>query len=175
MKNLLIALFISLLLVTGCATTDTSDIMIEAESDPTVKFSGYTSYTWLGSASILYDPAGQWEPPGFDADSEIKFLIDSEFRQRGMSEDSANPGLRVAFAAGIDMSAIIEEIDPDSKIAHLKNVPEGGLVVVLIDAHTGVVVWAGLALGEIKQDADQEMIKSRLKYAVSSMFKELPK
>jgi hypothetical protein len=54
-------------------------------------------------------------------------------------------------------------------------VPEGGLVVVLIDAHTGVVVWAGLALGEIQQDADQEMIKSRLKYAVSSMFKELPK
>jgi hypothetical protein len=92
-----------------------------------------------------------------------------------MSEDSANPGLIVAFAAGIDMTAIIEEIDPDSNIASLKNVPEGGLVVVLIDAHTGVVVWAGLALGEIKQDADQEMIKSRLKYAVSTMFKELPK
>jgi hypothetical protein len=54
-------------------------------------------------------------------------------------------------------------------------VPEGGLVVVLIDAHTGVIVWVGLAQGEIKKDADQETIKSRLKYAVSSMFKELPK
>jgi hypothetical protein len=174
MKSILFTLLTTLLLVAGCATSVTSDITIESESDPTIKFSGYTSYTWLGSAAILYDPAGQWEPPGFDADAEITFLIDGELRQRGMSEDSANPDLIVVFAAGIDMAAMIEKIDPDSSIASLKNVPEGGLVVVLIDARTGIAVWAGLATAEIQQSPEPEVIKQRLKYAVASMFKQLP-
>jgi len=175
MKKQFIALLTTLLLVAGCATIDTSDIKIDSAADPTVKFSGYTSYAWLGSASILYDPAGQWEPPGFDADAEISFLIDGELRQRGLSENSANPDLIVAFAAGVDMAAIIEKIDPDSKVASLENVPEGGLVVVLIDAYTGVPVWVGIATAEIQQNSDQDTIKQRLQYAVSSMFKEIPK
>ena len=174
MKKQFIALLTTLLFFTGCATVDTSDITIDAVADPTIKFSGYTTYTWFGSVSILYDPAGQWEPPGFDADAEISFLIDGELRQRGLSENSANPDLIVAFVAGVDMASVIEKIDPDSKIASLENVPEGGLLVVLIDAYTGVPVWVGIATAEIQQSPDQETIKQRLKYAVNSMFKQMP-
>jgi len=174
MKKYLIALLTSLLLVTGCATSVTSDIMVDSEADATIKFSGYKTYTWLGSASILYDPAGKWEPPGFDADAEIKFLIDRELRARGMSENLTNPGLIVVFAAGIDMAAMREEIDPESNIAALENVPEGAITVVLIDAATGFAVWAGLATGEIQQDPEADVVKQRLDYAVSEMFKLLP-
>ncbi len=174
MKKHLIALLTSLLLVTGCATSVTSDIMVDSEADATIKFSGYKTYTWLGSASILYDPAGKWEPPGFDADAEIKFLIDRELRARGMSENLTNPGLIVVFAAGIDMAAMREEIDPESNIAALENVPEGAITVVLIDAATGFAVWAGLATGEIQQDPEADVVKQRLDYAVSEMFKLLP-
>jgi hypothetical protein len=174
MKKHLIALLTSLLLVTGCATSVTSDIMVDSEADATIKFSGYKTYTWLGSASILYDPAGKWEPPGFDADAEIKFLIDRELRARGMAEDLVNPGLIVVFAAGIDMAAMREEIDPESHIEALKNVPEGAITVVLIDAATGFAVWAGLATGEIQQNPEADVVKQRLDYAVSEMFKQLP-
>ena len=174
MKKHLIALLTSLLLVTGCATSVTSDIMVDSEADATIKFSGYKTYTWLGSASILYDPAGKWEPPGFDADAEIKFLIDRELRARGMAEDLVNPGLIVVFAAGIDMAAMREEIDPESNIAALQNVPEGAITVVLIDAATGFAVWAGLATGEIQENPEADVVKQRLDYAVSEMFKLLP-
>ena len=174
MKKHLIALITSLLLLNGCATSVTSDIKIETEAVTTVKFSGYKTYTWLGSAAILYDPNGKWEPPGFDADAEIKFLIDRELRQRGMVEDPINPGLIVVFAAGIDMTAVRKEIDSDGKIGALINVPEGALTVALIDATTGVAVWAGLATADIQQNPDQEVIKKRLDYAVSSMFKRIP-
>lgn len=174
MKKHLIALLTSLLLVTGCATSVTSDILVDSEADATIKFSGYKTYTWLGSASILYDPAGKWEPPGFDADAEIKFLIDRELRARGMAEDLVNPGLIVVFAAGIDMAAMREEIDPESNIAALQNVPEGAITVVLIDAATGFAVWAGLATGEIQENPEADVVKQRLDYAVSEMFKLLP-
>jgi hypothetical protein len=174
MKKHLIALLTSLLLITGCATSMTSDIKVDSEADATVKFSGFKTYAWLGSASILYDPAGKWEPPGFDADAEIKFLIDREMRARGMAEDLVNPELVVVFAAGIDMTAMREEVDPDSHIEVLKNIPEGAITVVLIDSATGFAIWAGLATGDIQENPEADVVKQRLDYAVSEMFKLLP-
>jgi len=174
MKKHLIAILTAMLLLTGCASSVTNDITVEAEADPTIKFSGYKTYAWLGSASIVYDPAGKWEPPQFDADTEIKFLIDSELRKRGFAEDTANPELIVAFAAGIDMTAMREEVDPKSNIAALQNVPEGALTIVLVDSLTGLAVWGGVATADIQQDPDPEVVKQRLAFAVSSMFKQLP-
>jgi hypothetical protein len=174
MKKHLIALLTTLLLVTGCATSMTSDIKVDSEADETVKFSGFKTYAWLGSASILYDPAGKWEPPGFDADAEIKFLIDRELRARGLSEDLTNPGLVVVFAAGIDMTAMREEVDPNSNIEALKNIPEGAITVVLVDAATGFAIWAGLATGDIQENPEADVVKQRLDYAVTEMFKLLP-
>ena len=129
----------------------------------------------MGSAAILYDPNGKWEPPGFDADAEIKFLIDRELRQRGMVEDSINSDLIVVYAAGIDMTSMREQINADGKIGALINVPLGALTVALIDATSGAAVWAGLATADIQRSPDQAVIKKRLDYAVSSMFKKLPR
>jgi hypothetical protein len=53
-------------------------------------------------------------------------------------------------------------------------VPEGAITVVLIDAATGFAVWAGLATGEIQQNPEADVVKQRLDYAVSEMFKLLP-
>jgi len=175
MKKHLLALSALLLLLSGCASSVTKDIFVEADADPTISFTGYTSYTWLGSAAIVFDPEGRWEPPQFDADTEIKFQIDRELRERGMVEDSVNPGLIVAFAAGIDMSSMEIDIDPRSNLTTLENVPLGALTVILVDARTGLAIWAGVATAEIQENPSQETIKKRLEYAVSSMFKKLPK
>ena len=175
MNKYCVALFAGLLLVAGCATNVTNDIVVDTEADPKINFKGYTTYTWLSSAAIVYDPEGKWEPPQFDADAEIKFLIDRELRKRGMTEDSANPDMTVTFAAGIDMSSMEIDIDPESNMTMLENVPLGALVVVLEDANTGLAIWGGLATAEIQQNPGQEAIKRRLDYAVTTMFKKLPK
>jgi hypothetical protein len=123
----------------------------------------------------VYDPEGQWEPPQFDADAEIKFLIDRELRAHGMAESSSNPDLIVAFAAGIDMATMEIKTDPESKLETLENVPKGALSVILIDAKTGLAIWGGIATGEVQQNPDQNVTKQRLDYAVTSMFKQLKK
>jgi hypothetical protein len=69
----------------GCATA-TKDIRVETESAPGVNLSGYTTYAWAGSAEVVNDPHGNWEPPGFDADAELRFLINRELRGKGMQE-----------------------------------------------------------------------------------------
>ncbi len=174
MKKQIFTIVTMFLLIAGCASTSTQDIMVETDSDPKANLSGYKSYAWLGAAAIVFDEEGQWEPPQFDADAEIKFLIDRELRDHGMTEDSVNPDLVVAFAAGIDMDTIDLKTDPESGLEALENVPSGALLVVLIDADTGLAIWAGVATAEIQENPTPESTKARLDYAVSQMFSQLP-
>ncbi len=175
MNKVFLSLAVILLLLTGCASSLTKDIMVETQADPKVSFAGYSSYAWLGSAAILYDPEGQWVTPEFDANAEIKFLIDRELRAHGMAESSSSPDLIVAFAAGIDMATMEIKTDPESELKTLENVPSGALTVILIDAQSGLAIWVGVATGEVQQNPDQEITRQRLDYAVSSMFKQLKK
>lgn len=174
-KVCLAVLVICYFFLTGCASVPTKDIQIDYHSSPKANISGYTSYAWLGNAAILNDQYGQWEPPQFDADEEIKFLIDRELRARGMVVNSAAPDLVVAFAAGIDMDALALKVDPEEKVEILETVPQGGLVVALLDSESGSVVWVGVATGEVQENIDSETARARLEYAVKNMFKNLSK
>ena len=167
------ATFVALLFlfITGCASTLTQDIEVDAEADPKANLAGYKTYAWLGSAAILHDPRGKWEPPAFDADAEVKFLIDRELRNRGIKEVGVNPDLIVGFAAGIDMEALELVENKESKLQVLENVPKGALIVVLIDGATGIPVWAGAAQGNVQQEISSDDVRKRLDYAVTQMFK----
>ena len=174
-RNYLPVFIIVLMLLTGCASAPTKDIQVDAQADPKTNFSGYKTYAWLGAAAIVNDPHGQWEPPQFDSDAEIMFLIDRELRKRGMSKNTADPDLVIAFAAGIDMEALELKVDTETKMDMLKNVPQGGLVVVLVDSESGFVIWIGAATAEVQESPDTQTVKARLEYAVTQMLKKLPK
>ena len=163
------------MLLASCASTPVKDIKFDAQADPKANFSGYKTYAWLGSAAIVNDALGQWEPPQFDADAEIKYLIDRELRKRGMSESANSPDLVVVFAAGVDMDAIGLKVDPKTKITMLANVPRGGLVLAFIDSASGFVIWTGLASGEVQKNPDMQTVKARLDYVVTQLFKRIPK
>jgi hypothetical protein len=169
-----VLLLVSVILFSGCSTVPTKDIQVKAQADTKTNFSGYKTYAWLGAATVLNDPYGQWKTPSFDASAEIKHLIDRELLKRGMSESSSNPDLIVMFAAGVDMDALKIKVDPD-KITILSNVPAAGLMVVLVDRKSGFVNWAGVATAEIQKKSNERMAKARLDYAVTEMFKKLPK
>jgi len=162
------------MLLSSCASTLTKDIAVDAQADPKANFSGYKTYAWLGAAAIINDPYGQWEPPAFDADAEIKYLIDRELRKHGMSQNSADPDLTVAFAAGIDMDALELKVDPKSKMETLANVPRGGLVIALVDSESGFVIWMGVATADIQKNPDTMTVKARLDYAVTQLLRKLP-
>jgi len=172
-KCQILSLFIAVLLV-GCASAPTKDIAVRAVADPKVDFSGYKSYVWLGAASIVNDPLGQWEAPDFDADAEIKYLIDRELRKRDMTQNSLDPDLIVAFAAGIDMDALGLKVNPETKMKTLENVPQGGLLIALVDSKTGFVIWTGQAKAELMDQPDTDTVKARLDHAVTQLFRKIP-
>ena len=173
-RNYLLVFVVVVMLLSGCASAPTKDIKFESQSDPKANFSGYKSYTLLGSATIVNDSLGQWEPPSFDSDAEVKYLIDRELRKRGLSEVSNNPDLIVAFAAGVDMDAFELKVNPETKMDMLANMPQGGLVIMFIDSQSGFVIWVGAAVAEIQESIDAKTVKARLDYAVTQLFKKLP-
>jgi hypothetical protein len=91
-----------------------------------------------------------------------------------MSEVNDNPDMLVAYVLGLDMAALQIKQNPETQMSTLENVPQTALVITLIDPETEFVTWAGVATAEFK-DLEPEAAKKRLKYAVTSMFKKLPK
>lgn len=174
MKNSILSVLVLVGLMAGCANIPKDDIQIDAEADPKVNFSGYKTYAWLGSVGIVNDPQGQWEPPQFDADAEIVFLINEALRKRGMSEVNDKPDMLVAYALGLDMASLNLKHNPETNITTLENVPQTALIVTLIDPETEFVTWAGIATAEFK-NADPETAKRRIQYVITTMFKKLPK
>ncbi len=176
MKTIYSAVLLTFIIfISGCASSLTKDIKVDAEADPKASFSGYKTYAWLGAAAIVNDPDGQWEPPQFDADAQLKILIDHELTKRGMTQNQTDPDMTVAFATGIDMEALKLQENPESKISVLENVPQAALMVVLIDAETGFVIWVGQAEAELNESPSDKLVQTRLEYAVTEMFKLMPK
>ena len=166
--------FLSLLLagtLFGCATV-TKDIKVETESDPGVNLAAYKTYAWLTSAQVVNDPHGNWEPPGFDADAELRFLINQELRSKGMQEVATRPDLVIAFAAGVNMEILKIVENPETKMYTFKDAPKGALLVVMIDPATRFPVWTGSAVGDIKAGRTSDEVSKRLAYAVRTMFRK---
>jgi len=165
---------LALAALVGCSSV-TKDIEVDAVAAPDADFSRYQTYGWVAASALVNDPYAQWDAPGFDPVMEIKRLVDAALEKRGMTQVSDNPDLLVAFGAGVDMAALGVKEDPDSKANVLANVPQSGLVLVMVDNATGYAAWLGVAEGEVQDNPDDKTIKKRLDYAVNQMIKKMPK
>lgn len=167
--NRLLLTLAAVLFLSACATL-TKDIEVRSEAAPGVDLASYKSFAWIASAAIVNDPDGNWEPPEFDADAEIKFLLLKELRDKGLVETSTNPDLLLVFAAGVDMENLEYVEDPKSKLSSLEEIPKGALLVVMVDPETRHPVWAGTARGDIESGRSNEEVRKRLAFAVRKMF-----
>ncbi|WP_428354617.1 DUF4136 domain-containing protein [Methyloprofundus sp.] len=164
-----LALLFLTVLLSGCATT--KDIEVETASDPKVNLEGYKTYAWLGSAEVLNDPEGKWQPAKFDISSDIKFLIDSELRSKNLTEVADQDAeVAISFFTGVDMDAQQLKTDPATDVEIPENVPKAALIVVALDIKTGYVIWMGVATGDVKEGASVKETKARIAYAVNKMF-----
>jgi hypothetical protein len=65
-------------------------------------------------------------------------------------EVNNNSDILVAYALGLDMAALKLKQNPQTKLKTMENVPQTGLVVLLIDPDTGILIWAGVATAELR-------------------------
>lgn len=165
-----LSLLIATLFISSCATL-TGDINVETHAESGIDLSAYKTYSWAGSAEIIFDPVGQWEQPTLDTDEEVRSATDRELHKQGMTQTEDHPDVLVAFAAGIDTTVLELKEDPDLNKKELHNVPKAALLIALVDANTGYVIWFGFAEGDAQQQRSIEDIRARIDYAVSEIFK----
>jgi hypothetical protein len=166
-------IFILTVVIAGCSSL-TGDIQIAIATDPAANLSRYKSYTWLGDVSALNDPENKWQAPKMNITDDIKFVIDRELRKKGIFSYTKDPDLAVVFFTGVDMENMAIKADPNTQQDVLKNIPAADLVVALIDVKTNYVVWMGQASAEVMQNRTDEMIRERIDYAITEMFKRFP-
>ncbi len=166
-----LTLLILAILVSACTSSLTKDIEVESASDPKVNLKAYKTYAWIGSAAILNDPEGKWQPAEFDISADIKFLIDRELRNKNLAEVADKDAeIAMSFFTGVDMEAKNLKVDPNTNVEIPVNVPKASLIVVALDIETGYVIWIGVATGDISDDATIETTKARIQYAITKMF-----
>ena len=165
-----IAAFVAPVIISACATL-TSDIEVQTRKNPDINYDRYKTYGWAENAQIVFDPIGQWEQPTLNTDEEVRVVINRELQKRGINQVEKDPDLFIAFAAGVDTTALELKEDPNSDKKILKNVPKAALIIALIDADTGYTVWSGYAMGEVQQQQSIDNIRARIDYAISKIFK----
>lgn len=170
------AIFIvcSLLFLSACSTSN-KDIKITSEQEPNISFSSYQSYDWLGTATLLNDPNNSWQSTGIDVSGDVKYLINRELRKRKLFKTTGKPDLAVSFFIGVNMDNQELKLDEETKIELKTTIPKAGLVVLLTEVDSGKVVWLGVATGEVQEQRTPELVRQRLDFAVTEMFKKLPK
>lgn len=162
--------------LTGCASNDLhKDVELEAVANANVNLSGYKSYAWLMGADVLYDPDRQWQSRGIDYDAEVRFFINQELRDKGLKENNFKPELAVVYGLGVNMKSQRLVHDDAKNIDEIKNVPEGGIVIALVDVKMKKPVWIGRAKGALQNNNTIEQDEQRIKYVLSELFDRLYK
>lgn len=161
-------------LLAACASQAFRDIEVTTRRQPDFEPGNYRTFTWLETAQIVNDPLGQWEPPDFDADAEVKRLVDVALVKQGYAVTDSKPDLLVTFIAGIDMADLELREDPEKKRTTLQNIPRGALVVILTDAASRERLWVGVAMADVGRQPDRATVRKRLAYAIGAMFRGFP-
>jgi len=152
----------ALLGFTGCVST--SDIKVESTKSDKVDLKGYKTYQFIEGSGILQNGRKK----KVNAAEEIEAQINSELMKKGKVPVSKDPDFFVAYMGGSDMDAVKKKLDKNGKEIIEKS-PEAALVLMLVDADSGSIIWMSTAEGEARGGTKDE-IKKRIDYAVKQML-----
>lgn len=151
---------------TGC--TSTSDIQVEAITSEKVNLDGYKTYLIIEGSGVLPDTK---VADNLDVDAEMQQMINTELAKKGKILVTKDPDFFIAYLAGTDMDAVKEKLDKEGKET-IEKAPAAAMILVLIDAETGVIIGISTAEGEAKGLPAKEA-KERLNYAIKKMLSGL--
>jgi len=151
--------FMTFLLLAAAATTS-------VEYDPQVDFSRYKTWSWQREVTPAANPV---------AENRIREAIESGLAAHGISRVDSAGDLQVVYQASKTTEIALEPVKnaAASTPTGLRYVEKGSLVVDVLDAASGNVVWRGHAGGALKVGGPGE-IAEQVKTAVDKLLESFP-
>jgi len=144
---------------------------VDVDYDRSADFAKYTDYAWQ-----------EGTPAGGLMQKRIVAAIDHELAADGLERAEGEAGLYVVTHASVDSEQRIEVDDfgymgrrrgwGGMTTVDVQDVAVGTLVVDLIDADSGDLVWRGLASEALSSKAEKN--EKKINKAVMKMFKKFP-
>ncbi len=163
----LLLLTLSIMLLNGCVPKE--NINIKTYTDPKANLAGYKTYDWLVGANILVDNKKQWVGRGYDINHYVEMQITDQLLAKGKNRNLHTPDFLISYVVGVNMDSMKEKTD-ENGIKYFKNIPEGGIGIVLLDTRTKQVIWASNADATVQSKLAVEDSKKRIAYAIEQMF-----
>lgn len=147
----------------GCVKTD--DIEVVALKSEKANLAGYKTYQILDESG--FDKETQ-QKAAMDINTELRQTVNAVLAKKGKVPVIENPDLYVAYMGAADLDAIKEKVDKKGKVT-IENAPKAGVLLTLIDANTGEIIYLSSAEGDVKNLPIEEKRK-RLNYAIKEML-----
>lgn len=151
-------IMLTLLLSAAAATS-------QVEYDRQADFSRYETWSWHEGVTRAASPV---------ADNRIREAIESGLAARGLSRVDRDGSLLVVYHASKDIQ--IDLVPIKNAVASpptgIQYVEKGSLVIDLLDAASGNVVWRGHATGALKYGPTE--IAEQIKAAVHQLLEQFP-
>jgi hypothetical protein len=150
----------SLLLLVTAAGSGSSG---EVDYDHQVDFSKYKTWSWHEGVTHAMNPT---------IDNRIREAIENGLTARGLSRADSNATLRVAYHASRTKQIEVAPLGTAAPPTGLRYSEKGSLVVEMLDAGSGKVVWRGQAAGVMRYGPNE--IAEQIKAAVDKLLEGFP-
>ncbi len=168
MSKLLKGALTALMIVGMTACVSTSDIQVEKAKSEKVNLDGYKTYQFIEDSGFIADKRKAPLLKNMNISDEIEQMINSELAKKGKTPVSKDPDFFVAYLGGADMDAVKSKLDKNGK-ERIERSPEAALVLMLIDADSGSIIWMSTAEGDAKGGSTDD-VKKRLDFAIKEML-----
>jgi uncharacterized protein DUF4136 len=135
------------------------------EYDPQIDFSRYETWSWHRAVTPAAHPV---------TDKRIREAIETGLAARGISRVDRDGTLLVVYHASktIEIDLVPIKSGVASTPTRIRYVEKGSLVVDLLDAASGDVVWRGHAVGALRFGPSE--IAEQVKAAVEKLLENFP-
>ncbi|SFZ98282.1 hypothetical protein MNB_SV-5-1795 [hydrothermal vent metagenome] len=152
--------------LTACVST--SDIKVESTKSEKVDLDGYTKYQFLEGSGFAEDTSKDKLKKNKAASAEMEEQINTVLMKKGKVPVSKDPDFFVAYLGGVDKHHIDSKLNDKAK-EKIKKHGDAAVVLMLIDANTGAIIWMSTAEATVV-NGTVESKKKRLDYAVNKML-----
>ncbi len=174
MKILSVLLAVSLVvLVAGC-----SSIRTNYDFDPTVDFAQFSSYAWMDMATS--GAAGSGVQQGDMTDKRIRMAVDDEMARKGMTVDTDDPDILIAYYAGVE-----EKVDVTDwgyryyggwygRDVDVYRYNEGSIVIDMVNVSTSELAWRGVVTDYVEGQNSPEQREQKIREAMAVLLANYP-